>query len=146
MSGREFAQRVTGDTEFTVALSYFSIFFGKFTAGLAVTAGLIKKLIVGTLQIFTGLIELSASAARIGFGGDPDALAEEYFRTEKKDRFLGNVEVWRSTKDISKEDLSVCIDRFKRWAATERIYIPDQEDKARLRDVEMEMARARTWL
>lgn len=70
----------------------------------------------------------------------------EYFRTEKKDRFLGNVEVWRSTKDISKEDLSVCIDRFKKWAASERIYIPDQEDKARLRDVEMEMARARTWL
>ena len=43
-------------------------------------------------------------------------------------------------------DLSREIDRFKRWAAENGIYIPEPEDEARLRDIAAEMERNRRYL
>ena len=44
------------------------------------------------------------------------------------------------------EQMSTAIDRFKRWAAENGIYIPDPEDAARLQDIEIQMARLRRYL
>ena len=70
----------------------------------------------------------------------------DVFVIEKTDQYLGKVSVLRSTTDCTTEELSRAIDRFKRWAAENGIYIPDPEDSARLREVEIEMARASRWL
>jgi hypothetical protein len=42
--------------------------------------------------------------------------------------------------------MSVAIDRFKRWAASEGIYLPDPEDSARLREIEMELDRMKSYI
>lgn len=52
----------------------------------------------------------------------------------------------RSSTELSREEMTEAIDRFKRWAATEGIYIPEQEDEARLRDIAIEIERNRKWL
>ena len=60
---------------------------------------------------------------------------------------LGNcIDSIRSTADLTKEEMSQAIDRFKRWAADEGIYIPDPEDAERLKDIEMEMGRMKSYL
>ena len=44
------------------------------------------------------------------------------------------------------EEMRIAIDRFQRWAAENGIYIPAPEDEDRLREIEVEMARMKTWL
>lgn len=68
------------------------------------------------------------------------------FVREKEDPFLGKVQVLRSTRDLTVEETASTIDRFTRWAAENGIYIPAPEDEARLRDLEIEMGRMRSWL
>lgn len=52
----------------------------------------------------------------------------------------------RSSAELSREEMTEAIERFKRWAAGEGIYIPDPEDEARLRDIAIETERNRKWL
>lgn len=52
----------------------------------------------------------------------------------------------RSSKDLTKEEMSTAIDRFKRWASEQGIYIPEPEDTERLREIEVEMGRMQRWL
>lgn len=68
------------------------------------------------------------------------------FVVKKEDRFLGETEVLRSSRDLTVEEMSTAIDRFKRWAAENGIYIPDPEDADRLKDIEMEMGRLKNYL
>lgn len=68
------------------------------------------------------------------------------FVVRMPDRFLGEVTVLRSSTALTVEEMRNCIDRFKRWAAEQGIYIPDREDTARLRDLEVEMGRMQGWL
>lgn len=50
----------------------------------------------------------------------------DIFLVKKKDKILGEVEVLRSSADISKEDMVTAIDRFKVWSTREAgIFIPD---------------------
>lgn len=68
------------------------------------------------------------------------------FLTEKEDPFIGKVKDLKSINDLTKEDLSTAIDRFKRWGAENGIYLPDPTDDAILRDIAIEMQRQRTNL
>lgn len=89
-------------------------------------------------------------------GNALDYVKHEYFKklvnpsiflVEKEDALLGcKVKVARSSADLTPEEMSTAIDRFKRWAAENGIYIPDQLDEARLADVEMEMERCARYL
>lgn len=80
---------------------------------------------------------------------------EEYFKKmvnpdifciEKDDKYLGKVRRTLSSAEITAEQMSVAIDRFKRWAASEGIYLPDPEDGARLREIEMELDRMKSYI
>lgn len=70
----------------------------------------------------------------------------DIFVLEKQDRFLGSVQTLRSSRDLTVEEMRTSIDRFQRWAAENGIYIPAPEDEDRLREIEVEMARMKTWL
>lgn len=80
---------------------------------------------------------------------------EEYFKrlvnpaifvTEKEDRFIGKVTVLRSSATLTKEEMSLAIDRFRQWAAENGIFIPEPGDEQRLREMEIEMSRMQRWL
>lgn len=62
------------------------------------------------------------------------------------DRFSGEIEVIRSSADLTMEEMATAIDRFKRWGAENGFYLPSPEDHARLRDIEIEMGRMRQYL
>ena len=88
-------------------------------------------------------------------GNDLQFTKEQYFKRlvnpalfvrTKEDGFAGKVEYLLSSRDLTTEQMSEAIDRFKRWAAENGIYIPDPEDAARLQDIEIQMARMRRYL
>ena len=88
-------------------------------------------------------------------GNDLQYAKEQYFKRlanpalfvrRTQDAIAGEVEYLVSSRDLTTEQMSEAIDRFKRWAAENGIYIPDQEDAARLQDIEIQMARMRRYL
>ena len=70
----------------------------------------------------------------------------DIFVRKEIDRFSGEVEVIRSSKELSTEEMTIAIDRFQRWGAENGFYLPSPEDEDRLRDIEIEMGRMRQYL
>ena len=70
----------------------------------------------------------------------------DIFCVMKDDPIMGRVQVLRSTADLTIEETVTAIDRFKRWAAENGIYIPEPEDAERLKDIELEMGRMKSYL
>lgn len=68
------------------------------------------------------------------------------FIVTKKDPIAGDVQYLRSSADLSKEEMSQAIDRFKIWAAQNGIYLPAPGDESLLRTIEIEMARMEQYL
>jgi hypothetical protein len=60
---------------------------------------------------------------------------------------LGNcIDSVRSSADLTKEEMSVAIDRFKRWASGEGIYIPEMGDDELLKQVYIDMGRMSAYI
>lgn len=70
----------------------------------------------------------------------------DLFCLERTDKWCGKVMVIRSTTDLTKEELSMAIDRFKRWGSENGIYLPNPGDEALLREIEIEMGRNKGFL
>ena len=70
----------------------------------------------------------------------------EIFVRIKQDKFAGQVEVIRSSADLTKEEMSMAIDRFKRWGAENGIYMPNPGDESLLREIAIEMGRNKAYL
>lgn len=71
---------------------------------------------------------------------------KDLFITRKEDRFAGQVEVVRSSADLTQEEMSMAIDRFKRWGAENGIYMPNPGDESLLREIAIEMGRNKKYL
>lgn len=70
----------------------------------------------------------------------------DIFRIER-DGVLGAVEDLRSTAELTKEEMSLAIDRFRDWAAAEAdIYLPEANESAFLREIEVELNRSARYL
>lgn len=70
----------------------------------------------------------------------------DIFVVDKKDRFYGDIMTLRSSADLTKEEMSMAIDRFKRWGAENGIYMPNPDDESLLRSIEVEMGRMKSYL
>lgn len=70
----------------------------------------------------------------------------EIFMSYKTDPRGNSIAVYRSITAVSKEELSTAIDRFKKWAAEQGIYLPSPGDEQLLRDIEIQMGRMRQYL
>ena len=70
----------------------------------------------------------------------------DIFVQEREDRYAGRVQVIRSSADLTSEEMSMAIDRFKRWGAENGIYLPNPGDESLLREIEIEMARNKQYL
>ena len=68
------------------------------------------------------------------------------FVVAKDDPFLGKITILRSEASLTKEEMSLSIDRFKTWASHQGIYLPEIGDAERLKEIEYEMARCRKYL
>lgn len=70
----------------------------------------------------------------------------DLFIMDKKDRFYGDIMVLRSSADLTKEEMSLAIDRFKKWGADNGMYLPNPEDISLLKEIEVEMGRMKSYL
>lgn len=70
----------------------------------------------------------------------------DLFITTKTDKFAGEVEVVRSSADLTREEMSIAIDRFKRWGSQNGIYMPNPGDESLLREIAIEMGRNKAYL
>ena len=90
------------------------------------------------------------------YGETLDYVKREYFKRlvspdlfvfRKDDRFLGETEVLRSTRDLTKEQLTIAITRFRDWSSREAgIYLPEANEDEFLRAVEVELSRRQIYL
>lgn len=74
------------------------------------------------------------------------ACNRDLFVILKADKLLGQAEQIRSSADLTTEEMTISIDRLKRWAAEGGIDLPDAEDTAWLDYIEKEMNNNRMWL
>lgn len=88
-------------------------------------------------------------------GNSLEDVKREYFkRMVNPDIFLvwktdtrGNsIATYRSITEVSREAISMAIDRFKKWGYENGIYMPNPEDESLLRQIEIEMGRNKTYL
>lgn len=55
-------------------------------------------------------------------------------------------DVYRSTADLSKEEMNICIEMFRNFAAKEvGIYLPEPGEEALIREMERELNRYDAW-
>ena len=70
----------------------------------------------------------------------------DIFRSQKTDNRGNTIAVYRSSASVSKEEMSIAIDRFKRWGAENGIYMPNPDDIHLLKEIEVQMGRIKTYL
>ena len=71
---------------------------------------------------------------------------KDLFVTTRTDKFAGQVEVIRSSADLTQAEMSMAIDRFQRWRAENGIYMPQPGDESLLREIAIEMGRNKAYL
>lgn len=71
---------------------------------------------------------------------------KDLFVTTRTDKYAGEVEVIRSSADLTRSEMSTAIDRFKRWGAENGIYMPNPGDESLLREIAIEMGRNKAYL
>ena len=52
----------------------------------------------------------------------------------------------RSSADLTIEEMSIAIDRFKRWGYENGFYMPSPDDTSLLKEIEIEMGRLKMYL
>lgn len=70
----------------------------------------------------------------------------DIFCVMKEDKIMGKAQVLKSSADITLQEMSMAIDRFKRWGAENGIYMPNPGDESLLREIEIEMGRNKAYL
>ena len=72
---------------------------------------------------------------------------KELYVREKEDGILGKVEYLRSSADLSKEEMTLSIDRLRDWSSqVAGIYLPSANEQEFLASIEYEMSRYRQWI
>lgn len=64
----------------------------------------------------------------------------DIYVVEKDNRTLGHIVSLRSSRDLNKEEMSMSIDRFRKWAAEQGIYTPSPDDLATIAQISSEMS------
>lgn len=71
----------------------------------------------------------------------------DIFVLTKEDKILGKIEVLRSSKELTKEEMSSSIEKLRNWASSELgCYLPSADEESLLQQAEMEIQRYRSYL
>ena len=98
-------------------------------------------LLVGVVAIETGNTLEDAKRWYFKETCNPDL-----FHVQHRDKMGNYIDHIRSTAELTKEEMSMAIDRFKRWGAENGIYMPNPEDIQLLKEIEIEMGRMKSYL
>jgi len=89
-------------------------------------------------------------------GNRIDFVKEQYFKRlvnapifceYKEDKYLGEVEVLRSSKDLDTGEMTKAIEAFRNWSSSEAgIYLPAANEQGFLNEIEVELRRQQEHL
>ena len=75
------------------------------------------------------------------------AANSEIFVRAKEDEILGRTEYLRSSAELTQEEFSLSVDRFRDWSSqTAGIYLPSPNEDQFLESNEYEMSRQQRWM
>ena len=98
-------------------------------------------LLIGVVAIETGNTLEDAKMWYFKETCNPDL-----FHVQHRDKMGNCIDHIRSTAELTKEEMSTAIDRFKRWGAENGIYMPNPDDASLLKAIEIEMGRMKSYL
>ena len=98
-------------------------------------------LLIGVVAIETGNTLEDAKKWYFKETCNPD-----FFHVQHRDKMGNCIDHIRSTAELTKEEMSTAIDRFKRWGAENGIYMPNPDDASLLKAIEIEMGRMKSYL
>lgn len=98
-------------------------------------------LLIGVVAIETGNTLEDAKKWYFKETCNPDL-----FHVQHRDKMGNCIDHIRSTAELTKEEMSTAIDRFKRWGADNGIYMPNPDDASLLKAIEIEMGRMKSYL
>lgn len=98
-------------------------------------------LLIGVVAIETGNTLEDAKKWYFKETCNPDL-----FHVHHRDKMGNCIDHIRSTAELTKEEMSTAIDRFKRWGAENGIYMPNPDDASLLKAIEIEMGRMKSYL
>ena len=98
-------------------------------------------LLIGVVAIETGNTLEDAKKWYFKETCNPDL-----FHVQHRDKMGNCIDHIRSTAELTKEEMSTAIDRFKRWGAENGIYMPNPDDASLLKAIEIEMGRMKSHL
>ena len=71
----------------------------------------------------------------------------DIFVVSRKDKIVGDIEVLRSSRDLTVEEMRISIDRLRNWASSELgCYLPSADEESLLKEAEIEILRYRSYL
>lgn len=89
-------------------------------------------------------------------GNTLEFVKQEYFKRlvnhdlfveHRYDKYIGEIEVLRSSRDLDTGEMTTAIERFRNWSASEAdIYLPAPNEQEFLDSIEREMQCRRIWL
>lgn len=98
-------------------------------------------LLIGVVAIETGNTLEDAKKWYFKETCNPDL-----FHVQHRDKMGNCIDHIRSTAELTKEEMSTAIDRFKRWGAENGIYMPNPDDASLLKAIEIEIGRMKSYL
>ena len=98
-------------------------------------------LLIGVVAIETGNTLEDAKKWYFKETCNPDL-----FHVQHRNKMGNCIDHIRSTAELTKEEMSTAIDRFKRWGAENGIYMPNPDDASLLKAIEIEMGRMKSYL
>lgn len=70
----------------------------------------------------------------------------DIFVREVEDKYLGKVKILRSTSDLDTGEMSLSIERWRNWCASEGCYIPSADEHRLVQLMELEVSRNKQWI
>lgn len=98
---------------------------------------------------------LCFSALAIEIGESAEYVKQEVFKricnpdlflVTKENPILGTIEVLRSSRDLTTHEMSVAIDRYRKWCAEQGVYIPEANEEENLASLEAELSKYERYL
>lgn len=69
------------------------------------------------------------------------------FIREREDKFLGRIKFLRSSADLDKDEMTLCIDRFRNWSSAKAgIYLASPDEGRMISLMEIEIERNKEYL
>lgn len=70
----------------------------------------------------------------------------ELFVIEKEDKYLGKIQILRSSRDLTTAEMTTAIDRFRDWSSEAGVYLPSPNEQDFLWEIEKKMIQHKEYL